>query len=674
MKDWLATKSAAILDHLLPPDPGALRAIAALRVTLAALLTLLELMALEALWPVPTSDRILGFAVALFAGASIRDATLRQRAVTTGLALIAVIAAVLAATLAPRHDEAAAWLLPVLVLAATYGATRGPRGAALGSVALIGYLVSLVAHEPADALPVRLLALCLAMLNVAIIRFVALPERPEAELRRLRRAIAIAVAGIADVITGAARRNGWTGGERARLRRDVERLGDIMTMAQARIRDIGANQAGLQGLGPQLLATQLAVERVARLSLVGLGPGSDRKALGDAFASLGAALAAGEAPPAVADASRLGEALTILSGVLREPPGDDALPAPVSPTHSPDSRWVPAIQAAAAVGLAIVVSHALLPTRWYWAAFAALAMFQGTRSQGESIVKELQFVAGTLCGAVAGVFIGTLLAQHQWLAVAVILVAAFFAFRAFTIAYDVMIFWITIIIALLFGMLGYLVPELLLLRLGETAVGAACGIAVAAIFPVKTSRAAREAAMMEFLRALRRLVDSATRALLDRSTEPGLPIEISEIQLRLRDLQAAARPELLGPELFGRRSPYRQILVLEICAVWARELARTTLNRVTATDPILIDETFSAAARIEATLTELIGDVDDANRDARCVGEHEEGQRLATCAGPAGHPLRLLLRIDAALRHLKRNWRRDRHRVRVSEFMNRGGS
>jgi len=261
MKDWLTTKAAAIRDHLLPPDPGALRAIAALRVTLAALLTLLELMALEALWPVPTSDRVLGFAVALFAGAAIHDATPRQRVVTTGLALVAVIAAVLAATLAPQQYEASAWLLPMIVFAATYGATRGPRWMAVGSVALIGYLVSLVAHGSPDALPMRLLVLCLAMLNMVIVRFVAMPERPETELRRLRRAIDIAIAGIADVIAAAARRGGWTGSERAGLRRDVARLGDIVAMAQARVRDVGANQAGLQGLGAAINETVEDLER-----------------------------------------------------------------------------------------------------------------------------------------------------------------------------------------------------------------------------------------------------------------------------------------------------------------------------------------------------------------------------------------------------------------------------
>jgi uncharacterized membrane protein YccC len=287
-------------------------------------------------------------------------------------------------------------------------------------------------------------------------------------------------------------------------------------------------------------------------------------------------------------------------------------------------------------------------------------MFQGTRSQGESIVKELQFVGGTFCGAVAGIFIGTLLAQHQWPAIAVILTAAFFAFRAFTIAYDVMIFWITIIIALLFGMLGYLVPELLLLRLGETAVGAACGIAVAAIFPVRTSRAARDAAMMEFLRALRRLVGSAARALLNQSPERGLHVEICEIEQRLRDLQAAARTELLYPGLLGRQSVRREILLLESCEVWARELARTALNRTTTTNPMLIDPARRAAARIEETLTELTCDVDAARPVPGRLGEPEHSERHATLSSPSAHALRLLLRIEAALRHLKRTWRCDR--------------
>ena len=56
------------------------------------------------------------------------------------------------------------------------------------------------------------------------------------------------------------------------------------------------------------------------------------------------------------------------------------------------------MQTAVATALAIAAGDLVSPNRWYWAAFAAFVMFQGTRSQGEALVKGAQFVIGTLAG------------------------------------------------------------------------------------------------------------------------------------------------------------------------------------------------------------------------------------------------------------------------------------
>ena len=121
--------------------------------------------------------------------------------------------------------------------------------------------------------------------------------------------------------------------------------------------------------------------------------------------------------------------------------------------------------------LAIVLSEMILPNRWYWAAFAAFVMFQGTRSRGESIAKGMAFILGTTGGLVGGVLLATLLAGHDLASLGVIVVAVFLAFQANVAAYGVMVFWITIILGLLFGMLGYFTFDVLLLRLEEAAVG-----------------------------------------------------------------------------------------------------------------------------------------------------------------------------------------------------------
>ena len=152
-------------------------------------------------------------------------------------------------------------------------------------------------------------------------------------------------------------------------------------------------------------------------------------------------------------------------------------------------------------------------------------MFQGTRSRGESIAKGVQFMIGTVAGVVIGALAATLLSGHDALTLMAIIAAVFLAFQANGAAYGVMVFWITIILGLLFGMIGYFAPELLLLRLKETAAGAICGVLVASFVLVRREFAATHDATIAFLRALRQSVDSAAKVLLDgqRRSSSGRP-------------------------------------------------------------------------------------------------------------------------------------------------------
>ena len=107
---------------LFPPDPGALRLFAALRATLAGVLTFFLVLLLGSVIALPVTDRILGFAIALFIAANVRDGTPQQRLITIALApLFAFVATTLAALLfvdrSPRRP-----LLPLIMFAVAYGA------------------------------------------------------------------------------------------------------------------------------------------------------------------------------------------------------------------------------------------------------------------------------------------------------------------------------------------------------------------------------------------------------------------------------------------------------------------------------------------------------------------------------------------------------------------------
>lgn len=176
-----------------PPDPGLLRLRAAPRATLAGLLTFLLVVLLSVLLPPHLApslpDRILGFAIGLFAGAAVRDATGRKRAVTLALVPFAAFALCVAAALLLDHPLAADLLVPAIMFAVTYSGAQGPRWGVIGTIALISCVISLVAQRPPSALPAQAIVVCLGAADAALVRFMLLPERPAVELARLRHSI-----------------------------------------------------------------------------------------------------------------------------------------------------------------------------------------------------------------------------------------------------------------------------------------------------------------------------------------------------------------------------------------------------------------------------------------------------------------------------------------------------
>lgn len=161
-----------------------------------------------------------------------------------------------------------------------------------------------------------------------------------------------------------------------------------------------------------------------------------------------------------------------------------------------------AIQAGLGVAIAIGIGTAISGQRWYWAVIAAFIVGIGVGSRGEALVKAAQRIAGTIAGIVVGIVLAALVSGETKLSLGLVLVCVFVAFYAFQAAYSVMIFCITLMLALLYGLLGLFQPHLLVLRLEETAAGAAAGIfAIMIALPIRQSDTFADAAR-DFLDAL----------------------------------------------------------------------------------------------------------------------------------------------------------------------------
>ena len=633
------------IDHLFPPDPGSLRLLAALRATLSGVLTLLLVLLLGMFVVAPITDRILGFAIGLFLAATVRDSDVGQKLVTIALGALGAFTSTMLAAFLLEQPFAAAAVVPVLMFVVVYSSIRGPRYASIGTVTLIGYIIGLVTRQLPETLPTRLLVICLAAGVAALIHGLLLPERPQAELNRLRRAVRAGIANVLDRIAIAVAAGAWTVALRAELQREIARLGETTMLAQARVARLAGQLSG-QGIPwLQLLEVDVAVERVAHIALQDPGTAEERSAL---LANLAALREAPDRPLPPGE-GRLGSAIDLLGRVLREAPQIELAHAAAPPSPAAALGWHPAFQAAAAAALAIVCGELVSPRRWYWAAFAALVMFQGTRTRGESLAKGLRYVIGTTAGMVVGVLTATLLSGDELPSMVVVVIAVFLAFQANVVAYGVMVFWITIIFGLMFGMLGYFALDVLLLRLEESLVGAAAGALIACLVLVRRERAITQEAMLAFLSTLRALIESASSVLLDDRPAPELAARILAAEQGFRDLKAIAQGQQSSLPVSHDETLRRRVTLLEACEYWGRELGTICLTSGRLTDPGLIDVARAAVAHIDADLRGFTSQLSTGSSPPRIANEATSDVVGATPDDPSHHAVRLLLRIDAAL-------------------------
>ncbi len=578
-----ANALAAVLEALFPPDPGWLRLRQAARATIAGAITLLVANRLGAERGISGPTELFGFAMGLFMAASLHDPTPAAQRVTILLApLPASLASLLAALVRPVPVLGEACFVAVLT-ATVYAAARGPRWGSLATVAMIAYLLGLIGVIPLAEVPARVLIAVLAAAAALFAHSVLLPEIPGRVLARIEADVRRRVRAIQGMLAAAVRAGLWRPGARARLRQAVGRLDEAVVAADAAL--AGAARGRVLGLE----ALDLACERVAWKILARLPAAAERREVADALAGLGAGGAAGGvplgSPLGAAIGSPLGAAIgalgQALSGTMRvaapavaaraEAGRARAQPATQPPTRPPLRRVA---QAALAIGIAVVLGGIVMPGRWYWAAFAAFVVFLGTRSRGESIAKAAQFMLGTIAGVVAGTLVATALSGHPYLSLAGIIVAVFLAFQASTVAYGMMMFWITIILGLLFGMLGFFAPDLLLTRLVEAAIGSASGVAVAAIVWVVPTSDVVTLAERAYLQGLASVVEAAGRCLASGVRDPGPLALLLALEGRFASLGAAARPQTLGLLAGARARPRRRMWLLAACHYRVRDLVR----------------------------------------------------------------------------------------------------
>ncbi|MER7735585.1 FUSC family protein [Streptomyces erythrochromogenes] len=257
-------------------------------------------------------------------------------------------------------------------------------------------------------------------------------------------------------------------------------------------------------------------------------------------------------------------------------------PAPAPPEPEPGGLRRPttraAVQVACGAAVATVGGQLISADHWYWAVLACWMVFFNTSSTGEIALKGSRRVAGTLVGALVGLFVASPLADHPWPAFALTLVCVFGMAYTAALSYTAATFFITLMIALLSDLLGSYTDGLLLIRIAETAFGVLCGGAAAVLVLPRATDQRTDALLADALRALADSVTASTRRLTSPMADPAPDGPVRAAHAADRSVEELARSltplvHPVAPHRSRRRTSLYVQGLLETCAYHARVLA-----------------------------------------------------------------------------------------------------
>lgn len=628
-------------DRFVASDPGlnrlrrGLRAVVAVGTTIG--LQLAVATALGVTGPARVVHLMLGSLLAMNMATVIRPGPRRATAATAAWAPVAAaVGAVSATVLAPVH-----WLAMAVFVAICAGAVWVRRfgGAwfAGGFIVWQAYFFTLYLHPPVAALPGMLIAVAASGAWVGLLLLTVLHADPGRTLRRTVTALrARARAVVSDCL--AVLRGSGVQPARA-LRTQLVKLSEVTLLFDGQLSDSRALPAGVSAarLRRWIVEIEISCEELAdaSLALASHEAGASRETLDRAEAVL-EVLGWGDLEAARAAVATLrtrphdrlpavrrlaGAAETLLTAIADwdagelgdDATGDDyepvvglvggnlpgttlAPPAAERPRLLAPRTWPTtsqqALQAGAAAALAIVAGELISSQRFYWAVIAAFVAFTGTATVGETVRKSVSRTAGTLAGLVVAVGLAQLTIGHPGLALGTLLACIFLAFYLQALSYAAMVFFITLMLGELYGLLNRFSDSVLLVRLAETAAGAAAGILVSLLVLPSRTRSTLIHARRSLLQALAELTGDCARRLegTDGPAEPASGHRLLTDAIRLDE---AARQVLRNADSMvsvrglDRDHPGRRhrVAVLGVSASSARRLVPAVLAARPGTTP-----------------------------------------------------------------------------------------
>ena len=151
-----------------------------------------------------------------------------------------------------------------------------------------------------------------------------------------------------------------------------------------------------------------------------------------------------------------------------------------------------------------------------------------------------------------------------------------------------MIFWVTIILGLVFGMLGYFPRELLALRFEETLLGVTCGVGAAFLLRLDKAPDNLDVSRRAFLAQMRAVIVGADARLSGGGDAAALQATSASMQRSFIAYGSLALPRLRGLATMWNASTRRTLTRLRAASHWAQDLAHLAAEGPAETDAATI--------------------------------------------------------------------------------------
>jgi uncharacterized membrane protein YccC len=181
--------------------------------------------------------------------------------------------------------------------------------------------------------------------------------------------------------------------------------------------------------------------------------------------------------------------------------------------------------------------------------------------------------------------LAALTAGHEVASLVLLFVCVFLALYLVRISPGMLAFWITAVLALVYGLIGQFSVQTLVLRIEETLIGVLASVLAAFLVLPKGTREAFGEATEEFVDIADEVLEGAVGTILGAASVPPLE-QARDMDTALAAVRARARPLLVGsPRRRGRSSHRRALRVFVVVDHYARSLARVAADLGAFPDP-----------------------------------------------------------------------------------------